>query len=116
AVEESINLFKMAEEFVWAMSSEVMEEPGEILNLKLQENPIFGWRRIFLREIIENPENERVLDKIHTTVLINEKMAILFLPYLHGKTDFSKAFVSDDEKFYNWCRDLFLYYWKKAKI
>jgi hypothetical protein len=56
----------------------------------------------------------RFLEKVEVFLLVTEKEALFGLPFLNGKMDYS-AFVSEDPDFREWCKDLFQYYWDKAK-
>ena len=56
----------------------------------------------------------RYLEKVEVFLLVTEKEALFGLPFLNGKMDYS-AFVSEDPDFREWCKDLFQYYWDKAK-
>jgi predicted transcriptional regulator len=47
-------------------------------------------------------------------VIVTDKEASFGLPYLSGKMDYAQ-FFSKDLSFLNWCRDLFSYYWDRAK-
>ncbi len=45
---------------------------------------------------------------------MNEKKAMCSFPTLDGKIDYA-SFISKDQKFHDWCRDVFLSYWEKAE-
>ena len=57
----------------------------------------------------------RVLDKIDVFLWMSEKeVAALAFPSSDGRFDYM-GFTSKEESIMKWCRDLFLYYWKKAE-
>jgi predicted transcriptional regulator len=48
-------------------------------------------------------------------VVVTEKHAGFSLPLRSNRANY-RAFNGDaDPKFYKWCKDLYLYYWEKAK-
>ena len=58
---------------------------------------------------------ERVLDKLQVYLLMNEKnMGMLAFPTTRGRFDYL-GFSSTDEESLKWCRDLYGYYWERAK-
>ena len=46
---------------------------------------------------------------------MTEKKAGIGFPSLEGKLEIESAFISSNEKFHKWGRDLFEYYWVRAK-
>ena len=59
--------------------------------------------------------NVRFLDSIDVALVQNEKRAGIAFPYLTGEIDY-RGFLVEDEEGLSWCRDLFQYYWDKAKL
>jgi predicted transcriptional regulator len=58
---------------------------------------------------------ERVLDRLQVYLWINEKnVGILAFPTTRGRFDYL-GFSSNDEGPLKWCRDLYGYYWERAK-
>jgi predicted transcriptional regulator len=51
---------------------------------------------------------------ISATILLTEKEAMVCLRFIGGRMDFA-GFFGNDPMFLNWVKDLFLYYWDKAK-
>lgn len=58
----------------------------------------------------------RMLDRLPVAVYIadNSQAAVMF-PDRHGEIDMSTLFVSEDPKFWEWCSDLFEYYWQRSR-
>lgn len=58
---------------------------------------------------------EGMLNKVEVFLYMSEKeTAILGFPYSDGRFDYL-GFTSKDERTHRWCKNLFEYYWKKAK-
>lgn len=57
----------------------------------------------------------RTLPGFNLIVIVLDKEAVFGLPYTNGKMDHAQYF-SMDPNFLKWCRDLFLYYWDRAKL
>lgn len=58
----------------------------------------------------------RTMKEVSVFILATEKEALLFLPDLNGKIDFSMLLCSRDSSFHDWCEDLFQFYWAQAKV
>ncbi len=59
----------------------------------------------------------RIFDDVRVGLALNEKFAGLCFPDLTGRVDLgsSIAMRGDNPSFHKWCRDLFTFYWEKAK-
>ena len=57
---------------------------------------------------------ERTLPKVETIILMTEKEVIFCLPDPDWKRDYAPL-IGKDVSFHQWCRDLYLHYWEKAK-
>jgi predicted transcriptional regulator len=57
----------------------------------------------------------RFADRVSVSVAVNEKMAGICFPDLHGKTDFSCGFIGYGAGFQKWCADLFDYFWENSR-
>ncbi|MCZ7382561.1 MAG: DUF1724 domain-containing protein [Candidatus Methanoperedens sp.] len=62
------------------------------------------------RKKIEN----KVSDEIKISVIVSDKFSLLELPGPDGKIDHNTAIFSYDDRFREWCKKLFLYYWAKC--
>jgi predicted transcriptional regulator len=57
----------------------------------------------------------RALSEVNLTIDISDKFCVLALPSKDGKIDQSACIMGFDSNFREWCKDLFNYYWEKAK-
>ncbi len=58
---------------------------------------------------------ERFLERMEVLLWMSEReVAIVAFPKTDGTFD-SQGFASGDERAHNWCKDLFLHYWKDAE-
>jgi len=64
--------------------------------------------------ISEGTHKRKMVKKIQTMMVMNEKRGILFFPDSKGESDMYYAFISDDPNFLEWCVDYFDYIWSKA--
>lgn len=57
----------------------------------------------------------RVLEKVHVFIAMSEKeVAGISFPLEDGRFDYH-GFTAIDENSYNWCRDVFEYYWERSE-
>jgi len=56
----------------------------------------------------------KVLDEIRISVIASDRFSMLELPGTDGKIDQNTAIFGYDDRFKEWCKDLFLYYWAKC--
>ncbi len=55
----------------------------------------------------------KVLDEIKISVIVSDKFSILELPGQDGKIDQNTAIFGYDDRFREWCKKLFQYYWEE---
>jgi len=68
-----------------------------------------------LRSLISQGVYKRkMVKKVQTMLVSNEKKATLFFPDSKGEPDMYYAFLSEDPDFHEWCVDYFDYIWNKA--
>jgi predicted transcriptional regulator len=68
-----------------------------------------------LRSLISSGIYKRkMVKKIQTMIVLNEKRGIIFFLNLKGEPDMYYAFISDDPEFHDWCIDYFDYIWNDA--
>jgi predicted transcriptional regulator len=108
-----------ADEYFWVMSyARTLPDTLSILEGKIKEG--VSLQRIHPEDTtpIPNtpvlPDIRRTLPRIDVRIIINEKEAMCSFPTLDGKIDYA-SFISKDQKFHKWCRDVFLYYWEITK-
>ncbi|MCH8834083.1 MAG: transcriptional regulator [Thaumarchaeota archaeon] len=78
-----------------------------------------GFKKELDSSVIRNLISEgiykrKMVKKIQTMMVMNEKRGILFFPDSKGESDMYYAFISDDPDFHEWCVDYFDYIWNKA--
>ncbi|MGB8218120.1 MAG: transcriptional regulator FilR1 domain-containing protein [Candidatus Methanoperedens sp.] len=56
----------------------------------------------------------KVLDEIKISIIASDKFSLLELPGQDGKIDQNTAIFGYDERFRDWCKNLFQYYWTKC--
>ena len=56
----------------------------------------------------------RTLPTVKMRLLLNEKEALICFPLKDGRIDYA-PFTSKNPEFHKWCKDLYLYYWERAK-
>jgi len=54
----------------------------------------------------------KVMEDIKISIIVSDKFCILELPGPDGKIDHNTAFFGYDDRFSEWCKNLFLYYWE----
>jgi len=70
-----------------------------------------------IRKLISSGTYKRkMITKIQTMMVLNEKRSTLFFPDLKGEPDMYYAFISDDPEFHEWCLDYFNHIWDGAGI
>jgi predicted transcriptional regulator len=70
-----------------------------------------GWNNMIFKGLVER----RMVDKVNTVVVFNEKEACISFPNLKGEPDLNMMFYSRDGSFHEWCEDFFNYEWNRAK-
>jgi len=122
-LEESEKMFREAREFIWILSDQVLTSSAPIVADRVKG--AFEYR-VILSEAAMPPDSKspipstthgvqkRILQKVDVVIVVTEKFAAFCLPNLSGRIDYT-GFGGSDPKFHRWCKDLFLYYWDKAK-
>jgi predicted transcriptional regulator len=70
-----------------------------------------GWTNMIFKGMVER----RLVDKVSTVVIFNEKESCISFPTLKGEPDLNIMFYSQDDSFHEWCEDFFSYEWIRAK-
>lgn len=113
-------MFQEADEYMWVMSfAHSLPSTIPIVEERLENGVVL--QRIFPEEIIPlTGEAEtiagpcRTLPKVDVRIMLTEKEAMVSLPSIAGKQDYS-SYIGKDRRFHQWCTDLYLHYWEKAK-
>ena len=110
---------QQAEEYSWSLTDQVIASSSTIIEEKIKAG--IKIRSILPEKLViptgYNPPSgveRRTLPKIDIRVMVTEKEAMLGLPFLSGQMDYAQI-IGKDPKFCEWCRDLYLFYWEKAK-
>jgi predicted transcriptional regulator len=122
SLNRSMHAFTTAEEYGWGIGEgTIPENMGPIMNERIQKG-------IKLRFIL--PENRlpatanppsmvrnlevRSVPELPALIVLTEKEALVSFRNIDGRMDYA-GFFGTDPIFHNWVRELFLYYWDKAK-
>jgi len=122
-MQEAKTGFEEAKEFVWILSDhmlpttppaieEVMKR-GVKVRLLLLESLSFPARFQPI-PYAPNKIERRISDKIDIELGIHEKQALITFKNLDAKIDHS-GFITTDNRAHKWCKDVFEYYWVRAK-
>ena len=121
---ENINrgerMFMEAEQYAWALAEgrvpELMdpimtEKIGKGLKLKM----LIPESDLPAVPATKTPNVElRGISDIPAIIAVTEKEASICFRFIEGRMDYA-GFSGNDPAFLNWVKDLFLYYWEKAK-
>ncbi len=119
------NLIRRAEKYVWMISDQVLVSSKPFAK-ELIEKGTTKFRWILLEDLMPPPDFEplpfvsgrmerKTLKKIDVAMAITEKEAQLAFRGTDGKMDF-RTFSVVDPLPLNWCKELYEYYWTRAKI
>lgn len=122
-LEETEKMFREARKFIWILSDQVLTSAAPTVAERVKTP--FEYR-VILSEAAMPPDSKspipsttpgvqkRVLPRVDVVIVMTEKVAAFCLPNRSGRIDYT-GFGGNDPKFHKWCKDLFLYYWEKAK-
>jgi len=130
-VDKWLSLAEDAKEYLRIMTAQI---PPQFFKLKVSkakkglqiflihgENTIApkGFKKELTSSVVQNLISEgiykrKMVKRIQTMMVMNEKRGILFFPDSKGESDMYYAFISDDPDFHEWCVDYFDYIWNKA--
>ncbi len=102
--------------YLWYMSDDFPRHQLPNVEKKLEEGKKF--RAILpkdptpmLSEKNRKKIEIKVLDEIKISVIVSDNFSMLELPGLDGKIDQNTAIFGYDDRFREWCKKLFQYYW-----
>ena len=122
-LEEAEKSIASTKELMWIMTDRVFNRLALTLAGKLSSTLD---SRIILPEGIMPQDREapipstapgvqkRVLPSVDVVILVSDNDAVVCILQQNGKMDYT-GFRARDPLSYKWCKDLFLYYWDKAK-
>jgi len=112
-------VLKQAEEYSWSLTQQIIVSSLRTIEEKIKEG--VKIRSLLPENIVMPPGfypvngvERRTLPIIRLRVMVTDKEAMLGLPFLNGQMDYAQL-ISKDLMFREWCKDLFLFYWEKAK-
>jgi predicted transcriptional regulator len=108
-----------SEEFCWTAANQFHLSAPPLVAEGLKRG--LDLRTILPENVIPPPGfkpaegvQRRTIPGFNLIVIVSDKEAVFGLPYLNGKMDHAQYFSMDPD-FLKWCRDLYLYYWDRAK-
>ena len=122
-LEKTQQVLKQAEEYAWIISNQNFTLYLPTMKEKLETGLDF---RLILPEGSYPSETQalipsntpgmhkRTLPEIHIRLVVTDKYAGFGLPDRENMIDY-RAIIGDDPLFYNWCKELFLFYWEKSR-
>lgn len=112
-------LYRNTREYAWIMAGQVIVNVMPVVEEKIVEGVKF--RSIFPEMFTPPPQykpsigpERRTLPTVNMRLLLNEKEALICFPLKDGRIDYA-PFTSKNPEFHKWCKDLYLYYWERAK-
>lgn len=119
------NVIRRAEEYLWMISDQVLVSSKPLAEEAIK-NRSTKFRWILLEDLIPPPEfkplpfiagrmERKTLKEIDFAMVLSEKEAQLAFRGKDGKMDF-RTFSVVEPLPLNWCKELYEYYWKRAKI
>jgi predicted transcriptional regulator len=113
------DMFRAADSYVWAIADQFHYSARPIVEEKIRLGVDF--RSIFPENVVPpkgfKPAEgvaRRVLPKVDFHIIVTDKEAAFGLPFMDGRMDYAQ-FASKDDRFREWCHDLFQFCWEKAK-
>jgi predicted transcriptional regulator len=109
-----------AEKVIWAMGETVESSHVQPTKEKVAKGLEFKFimpktlAQQFRKSKEELLMGSRYVERVDFAVLVSEKEANIVFRRNNGSLDYT-GFFGTDEKFRKWCRDLFMYFWDKAK-
>lgn len=122
------DLIREADEFIWIHSDQVLSSSLPLIEAAIGRGVDF--RVILPDSILEQEQNsgtypdipqeyqndvhQRFYDRVELVIVMSEKRALMAFPDLDGKIDYL-GFSFIDARSLEWCRNLFLHFWERAK-
>ncbi|VVB87984.1 Methanogenesis regulatory protein FilR1 [uncultured archaeon] len=109
--------------YMWYMSDDFPRHHLPYIEKKLEEGleirvilPKDICSTSMLSEKNRKKIETKVLDEIKISVIVSDKFSMLELTGQDRKIDQNTAIFGYDDKFREWCKKLFQYYWEKTKL
>ena len=121
------NMIREAQEYIWILSNQILMSTQPLLVEAVKRGVEF--RLILPKDMTPPPDYKpaglntelfkmRILKKVEIAIAISEKDGGICFPTTDGRIDYQETLgtpLSADEHSHKWFRDLFLYYWMRAK-
>ena len=125
------NRIRIAEEYVWILSDQVLMSSVNLLIEAMKRGAYFkvimpkdltppqDFKKYGENQSLENTTisqymETRFADKVEVAIVMSEKEAGITFPTLEGRIDYGFGFITSDQLGHAYCKELFLYYWDKA--
>lgn len=102
-----------AKKYMWGISIEPMPQPFDEISKQIPQGVEYMILSPQPPTKLPNLEN-RTLTDIPLILAVTEKEAAVCFRFADGRVDYA-SFSGSDPTFLNWVKDLFMYYWDKAK-
>jgi predicted transcriptional regulator len=114
-------VFGEAKEYIWIMTNQILTSSRSILQDQVTSG--LEFRIIMPRDYKPPPDvqpvreviHRRTLDEVKVTIILTEKDAGVVFPSLDGVIDYSVGIGGREPLVHKWIKDLFEYYWEKAR-
>ncbi len=113
SVTKSSQMIGEAKKFMWGVSPEPLTQPFKIISEQIPKGIEYRILSPAPPVKFADLENRTLADCPAIFVLTEKEAAVLFR-FVDGRIDYA-GFIGDDHAFLNWVKDLFLFYWDKAK-
>ncbi|MCW4004555.1 MAG: DUF1724 domain-containing protein [Candidatus Bathyarchaeota archaeon] len=102
-----------AKQYMWGISPEPLVQQFDFISKEVPKGA--EYRILSPQPPAKLPNLEsRTLSDPPLSMAVTEKQAAVCFRLIGGKVDYA-SFFGDDQAFRTWAKDLFLYYWEKAK-
>ncbi len=102
-----------AQKYMWGISPEPLMQSFDAIAKAVPKDAEYKILSPQPPSKLANIEN-RTLSDIPLIMAVTEKQAAVCFRLIGGKVDYA-SFLGEDPVFHDWAKDLFLYYWDKAK-
>jgi predicted transcriptional regulator len=103
-----------AKQYMWAISPEPLQQTLEEIYMQIPRSVEYRILSALPPQKLKSIEN-RTLKDPPVIMALTEKEAAVCFRSTDGRVDYA-GFFGNDPAFHNWVKDLFLYYWDKAKF
>jgi predicted transcriptional regulator len=102
-----------AKQYLWAVSPEPLVQPVEAISKAVPQTSEYRILSPQPNTKLPNLEN-RTLTEPPLIMAVTESQAAVCFRLIGGKVDYA-SFFGEDSFFHDWAKEVFLYFWEKAK-